>query len=106
MTDFLVVLNSRSVSFFLWCILRKCSSLSFVSPSCVLSRFAQISLEFTPQQSFMSAGSLTLGGNMSLAIGPLGRNSEAAGALNTNGKIAAMQADNCLQNHARLDSLN
>ena len=45
----------------------------------------------------MSAGSLTLGGNMSLAIGPLGRNSEAAGALNTNGKIAAMQADNCLQ---------
>jgi len=38
----------------------------------------------------MAAGSLTLGGNMSLALGPLGRSSEAAGALNTNGKLAAM----------------
>ena len=38
----------------------------------------------------MAAGSLTLGGNMSLALGPLGRNGEASGALNTNGKIAAM----------------
>jgi lipid-binding SYLF domain-containing protein len=44
----------------------------------------------TFQQSFMAAGSLTLGGNMSLALGPLGRSSEAAGALNTNGKLAAM----------------
>lgn len=42
------------------------------------------------QRSFMAAGSLTLGGNMSLSIGPLGRNSEAAGALNTDGKVAAM----------------
>ena len=38
----------------------------------------------------MAAGSLTLGGNMSLAIGPLGRNGEASGALNTKGKVAAM----------------
>ena len=38
----------------------------------------------------MSAGSLTLGGNMSLAIGPLGRNGEALGALNTKGRVAAM----------------
>lgn len=38
----------------------------------------------------MAAGSLTLGGNMSIALGPLGRNGEAAGALNTNGKVAAM----------------
>lgn len=38
----------------------------------------------------MAAGSLTLGGNMSLALGPLGRNGEASGALNTDGKIAAM----------------
>ncbi|KAF8656395.1 hypothetical protein AX16_002580 [Volvariella volvacea WC 439] len=53
MTDFLIVLNSRS-------------------------------------RSFMSAGSLTLGGNLSLAIGPLGRNGEALGSLNTNGKVAAM----------------
>ncbi|KAL5495570.1 hypothetical protein ACEPAI_1033 [Sanghuangporus weigelae] len=52
-TDFLVVLNSRS-------------------------------------RSFMSAGSLTLGGNMSIAIGPLGRNGEALGSLNTSGKMAAM----------------
>ncbi|THH00728.1 hypothetical protein EW026_g1855 [Hermanssonia centrifuga] len=55
MTDFLVVLNSRSAV-----------------------------------QSFMAAGSLTLGGNLSIAIGPLGRNGEASGALNTSGKVAAM----------------
>ncbi|EGO02744.1 hypothetical protein SERLA73DRAFT_176098 [Serpula lacrymans var. lacrymans S7.3] len=40
--------------------------------------------------SFMSSGSLTLGGNMSIAIGPLGRNGEASGSLNTSGKVAAM----------------
>jgi hypothetical protein len=38
----------------------------------------------------MAAGSLTLGGNMSVAVGPLGRNGEAATALNTKGKLAAM----------------
>ena len=38
----------------------------------------------------MAAGSLTLGGNMSLALGPLGRNGEASGSLSTNGKVAAM----------------
>ncbi len=38
----------------------------------------------------MSAGSLTLGGNLSVAIGPLGRNGEASGSLNTSGKVAAM----------------
>uniref|UniRef100_A0A8H7YAK8 Ysc84 actin-binding domain-containing protein n=1 Tax=Psilocybe cubensis TaxID=181762 RepID=A0A8H7YAK8_PSICU len=41
-------------------------------------------------RSFMAAGSLTLGGNMSLALGPLGRNGEASGSLSTNGKVAAM----------------
>ncbi|KAI0747062.1 hypothetical protein C8Q80DRAFT_1179116 [Daedaleopsis nitida] len=55
MTDFLVVLNSRSAV-----------------------------------RSFMSAGSLTLGGNLSVAVGPLGRNGEAIGSLNTSGKVAAM----------------
>ncbi|KAK7064559.1 DUF500-domain-containing protein [Favolaschia claudopus] len=55
MTDFLIVLNSRSAV-----------------------------------KSFMASGSLTLGGNMSLAIGPLGRNGEAIGSLNTSGKVAAM----------------
>ncbi|KAJ3549286.1 hypothetical protein NMY22_g938 [Coprinellus aureogranulatus] len=55
MTDFLVVLNSRSAV-----------------------------------RSFMAAGSLTFGGNMSIAIGPLGRNGEASGAVNTNGRVAAM----------------
>jgi hypothetical protein len=38
----------------------------------------------------MSAGSLTLGGNLSVAVGPLGRNAEGSGALNTKGKVAAM----------------
>ncbi|KAH9811626.1 hypothetical protein DFH28DRAFT_900373 [Melampsora americana] len=39
---------------------------------------------------FMSAGSITLGGNMSVALGPIGRNAEGSGALNTKGKLAAM----------------
>ena len=43
----------------------------------------------------MAAGSLTLGGNMSLAVGPLGRNGEASGALNTSGKVAAMSVHCC-----------
>lgn len=38
----------------------------------------------------MAAGSLTLGGNLSVAVGPLGRNAEGTGALNTKGKMAAM----------------
>ncbi|KAH0838639.1 hypothetical protein J3R83DRAFT_6962, partial [Lanmaoa asiatica] len=41
-------------------------------------------------KSFMAAGSLTLGGNLSVAVGPLGRNGEAIGSLNTSGKVAAM----------------
>lgn len=44
----------------------------------------------------MAAGSLTLGGNMSLAVGPLGRNGEATGALNTKGRIAAMFVHNSI----------
>ncbi|KAH7104197.1 DUF500-domain-containing protein [Auriculariales sp. MPI-PUGE-AT-0066] len=55
MTDFLLVLNSRSAV-----------------------------------RQFMSAGSLTFGGNMTIALGPLGRNGEVTGALNTDGKLAAM----------------
>ncbi|KAG5653502.1 hypothetical protein H0H81_012712 [Sphagnurus paluster] len=55
MTDFLVVLNTRSAV-----------------------------------QTFMASGSLTLGGNLSIALGPLGRNGEALGSLNTSGKVAAM----------------
>lgn len=38
----------------------------------------------------MAAGSLTFGGNMSIALGPLGRNGEATGAINTSGRVAAM----------------
>lgn len=38
----------------------------------------------------MTSGSLTLGGSMSVALGPLGRTSEALGSVNTNGKLAAM----------------
>jgi len=41
-------------------------------------------------RSFMSAGSLQLGGNLSIALGPLGRNGEAIGSVNTSGKVAAM----------------
>ena len=38
----------------------------------------------------MSAGSLTLGGNLSVAVGPLGRNAEGSGAVNAKGNMAAM----------------
>jgi len=38
----------------------------------------------------MAAGSLQLGGNLSIALGPLGRNGEAMGAMSTGGKMAAM----------------
>ncbi|KAG1749643.1 uncharacterized protein EDB91DRAFT_1108833 [Suillus paluster] len=41
-------------------------------------------------KSFMSAGSLTLGGNVSIAMGPLGRNGEAIGSVSSSGKVAAM----------------
>ncbi|GHJ83842.1 hypothetical protein NliqN6_0244 [Naganishia liquefaciens] len=54
-TDFLVVLNSR-----------------------------------TAVKTFMAAGSMTLGGNLSVAVGPLGRNAEGSGTLNTKGKTAAL----------------
>lgn len=54
-TDFLIVLNSRSAV-----------------------------------RSFMATGSLQLGGNLSLAIGPLGRSAEASGSVNTKGRVAAM----------------
>ena len=54
-TDFLIVLNSRSAV-----------------------------------RSFMATGSLQLGGNLSVAVGPLGRSAEASGSLNTSGRVAAM----------------
>ncbi|KAJ3575907.1 hypothetical protein NP233_g800 [Leucocoprinus birnbaumii] len=41
-------------------------------------------------RSFMAAGSLQLGGNLSIALGPLGRNGEAMGTMSTGGKMAAM----------------
>jgi len=41
-------------------------------------------------RSFMAAGSLTLGGNLSIALGPLGRNGEAIGSVSSGGKVAAM----------------
>ncbi|WVR09005.1 hypothetical protein IAU60_006065 [Kwoniella sp. DSM 27419] len=40
--------------------------------------------------SFMSAGSLQLGGNLSVAVGPLGRNAEGSGSVNLKGRVAAM----------------
>jgi hypothetical protein len=43
-----------------------------------------------PKRNFMGAGSLTLGGNLSIAVGPLGRNGEAIGALSSSGSVAAM----------------
>ncbi|WFD42846.1 hypothetical protein MPSI1_001496 [Malassezia psittaci] len=41
-------------------------------------------------KSFMSSGSLQLGGNLGLALGPLGRSGEASAALNSEMKVSAM----------------
>ncbi|GAA6003407.1 hypothetical protein JCM10207_000320 [Rhodosporidiobolus poonsookiae] len=41
-------------------------------------------------RSFMAKGSITLGGNMSIAAGPLGRNVEGNGTLSSKGRVAAM----------------
>ena len=38
----------------------------------------------------MAAGSLTLGGNLSITLGPLGRNDETLGSLDASGKFYAM----------------
>lgn len=39
---------------------------------------------------FMATGSLQLGGNMALALGPLGRAAEAGGSVSSTGKLAAL----------------
>ncbi|WFD33030.1 hypothetical protein MSPP1_004087 [Malassezia sp. CBS 17886] len=41
-------------------------------------------------RSFMSVGSLQLGGNLSLAVGPLGRSGEASASLNADMNVSAM----------------
>ncbi|GAA5979827.1 hypothetical protein JCM10908_003059 [Rhodotorula pacifica] len=41
-------------------------------------------------KTFMSKGSLMVGGNLSVAAGPLGRNVEGTGSLSAKGKVAAM----------------
>ena len=41
-------------------------------------------------RSFMASGSLQLGGNLSLAIGPLGRTGEASAALSAEMEVSAM----------------
>lgn len=41
--------------------------------------------DYAAVRTFSQAGSLTLGGNVSLAAGPVGRNAEAAGAASTRG---------------------
>lgn len=90
MTDFLVVLNSAAVRlrFYTSGII---SSDQSSAGSCGFKAHVQYaSLILSCQKSFMSAGSLTLGGNLSIAVGPLGRNGEAIGSLNSKGKIAAM----------------
>ncbi|KAE8239869.1 hypothetical protein A4X13_0g8030 [Tilletia indica] len=41
-------------------------------------------------RSFSTTGSLQLGGNLSVAVGPVGRSAEASGSLNSKGSVAAM----------------
>ena len=90
MTDFLVVLNSAAVRPFLH-MSRSFSSGISPTGSCEFKEHVKyVSLISTSQKSFMSAGSLTLGGNLSVAVGPLGRTGEALGSLNSSGKVSAM----------------
>ena len=41
-------------------------------------------------RSIMATGSIQLGGNLSVAVGPLGRSAQASGSVNTKGRVAAM----------------
>jgi len=55
------------------------------------ARFSHRSIDSkSAVRSFMSAGSVTLGGNLSLAVGPIGRTGEASGSINSGGRVAAM----------------
>ena len=50
-----------------------------------MTDFVFILNDYAAVRTFSQAGSLTLGGNVSLAAGPIGRNAEAAGAASTKG---------------------
>lgn len=50
-----------------------------------LTDFVFILNDYSAVRSFSQAGSITLGGNVSIAAGPIGRNAEAAGAASTKG---------------------
>lgn len=50
-----------------------------------LTDFVFILNDYAAVRTFSQAGSITLGGNVSLAAGPIGRNAEAAGAASTKG---------------------
>ncbi|KAK0522791.1 hypothetical protein OC842_006362 [Tilletia horrida] len=41
-------------------------------------------------RAFTTTGSLQLGGNLSVAVGPVGRSADASGSLNSKGSVAAM----------------
>ncbi|QKX58668.1 uncharacterized protein TRUGW13939_05795 [Talaromyces rugulosus] len=53
-----------------------------------LTDFVFILNDAAAVRSFSQAGSITLGGNVSIAAGPVGRNAEAAGAASTKGVAA------------------
>lgn len=50
-----------------------------------LTDFVFILNDFAAVRTFSQAGSVTLGGNVSIAAGPVGRNAEAAGAASSRG---------------------
>ncbi|KAL1960343.1 hypothetical protein VTO42DRAFT_8303 [Malbranchea cinnamomea] len=50
-----------------------------------LTDFVFILNDYAAVRTFSQAGSITLGGNVSIAAGPIGRNAEAAGAASTKG---------------------
>lgn len=52
----------------------------------------------------MSSGAITLGGSLSVALGPLGRTGEAGGSVNTSGKVAAMWVFMGRRSHMSLNS--
>lgn len=87
LTDVLIVLNSTSV-----CAQSSCTSLSdrHSTTGCGRSYTLRITKKLKTQQAtFTSAGAVTLGTNLSVAVGPLGRNGEASGSISTSGKVSA-----------------
>ena len=60
------------------------------SPTPEMTEFLIVLNSNAALKSFMAAGNITVGGGLSVAVGPIGRHGEFSGNINTKGKVAAM----------------